>query len=76
MVKLIISDTGAGISPTDLPHIFERFYQGRNQAPNGGTGIGLTLAKSIIEGMDGMISVRSTLGQGTSFTITFVRGGI
>ncbi|HEX3043296.1 MAG TPA: HAMP domain-containing sensor histidine kinase [Bacillota bacterium] len=76
MVKITITDTGRGISETDLPHIFERFYQCRNNAPISGTGIGLTLAKSIIEGMDGMISVSSVLGKGTSFTITFVKSGI
>ena len=71
MARIIIEDSGQGISPEELPRIFERFYKVRSNTEGEGVGIGLALAKSIIEGQGGMISVKSSLGEGTSFTITF-----
>lgn len=64
-----IRDYGTGISPEDLPHIFERFYKG-NGASFESVGIGLALAKKIIESNDGIISVTSN-NQGTKFTIKY-----
>lgn len=64
-----IRDYGTGISPEDLPHIFERFYKG-NGASFESVGIGLALAKKIIESNDGIISVTSS-NQGTKFTIKY-----
>lgn len=65
---IVIYDTGCGISEKDLPHIFERFYKTSNSAGNG-IGIGLSLAKSIIEKHNGSIDVDSVIGKGTTFTI-------
>lgn len=65
-----ISDTGCGIDPSDLPHVFERFYHGKNSGEDS-VGIGLYMAKSIITRENGTLSVESTLGEGTLFTIKF-----
>ena len=65
-----ISDTGRGIEPEALPHIFERFYRAdvsRGQTP--GTGLGLAIAKWIIDEHDGSVEVTSLVDQGTTFTI-------
>lgn len=63
---LLVSDTGRGIPPEELSHIFERFFVGRN---SGGSGLGLYIVKSIVDGLGGSISVSSTPGQGTAFFI-------
>ena len=65
---LIIWDTGTGICPEDLPHIFERFYQGK-QADSGSVGIGLALSGQIIRKQNGNIAVESRERQGTKFSI-------
>ncbi len=71
-VRMVIHDTGAGIPPGQLPHIFEKFYQADNQrsAQAAGSGLGLAIAKQIVEAHGGTISCESTLGVGTRFTIT------
>lgn len=71
IVRLYVRDTGAGIAPEDLPYVFERFYRGDKvrQKENGASGLGLAIAKSLVEAHGGSISVESVLGQGTSFTI-------
>lgn len=68
-VFLDIRDTGSGISPDDLPHIFERLYRGDNHRPIGGQGLGLSIAKKIVEGHDGSIEVESTPDMGTTFRV-------
>ena len=71
-VAVEITDTGRGIPPGDIPHIFERFYRvdkSRNLT-TGGAGLGLTIAKQIIDMHSGRIAVSSRLGSGTSFIIT------
>ncbi len=70
--KIQIQDQGKGIPPEDLPHIFERFYKGKN-ASSDSVGIGLALAKTIIEKNAGSISVDSKLGKGTVFTIKYFK---
>lgn len=68
-VRVWVRDTGEGIAPEALPHIFERFYrtdQSRART-TGGTGLGLAIAKAWIEAMDGKIGVQSTVGQGSEF---------
>jgi signal transduction histidine kinase len=67
-----ITDTGCGIDAEDLPHIFERFYRGKNSSSNS-VGIGLALAKTIIEEQKGEIAVASKVGEGTSFVIKFYK---
>lgn len=69
---ITITDTGCGIDAEDLPHIFERFYKGKNSSSNS-VGIGLALAKTIIEEQKGEIAVTSKVGEGTSFTIKFYK---
>ncbi len=69
-VCIQVSDNGSGIAPEDLPNIFTRFYRAdRSRQNNGETGLGLTIAKSLVEAQGGTISVESELGQGTRFTI-------
>lgn len=70
--KIVISDNGCGIESEDLPHIFERFYKGKNSSADS-VGIGLALAKTIIEKTNGSIVVNSTVGKGTEFVIKFYR---
>jgi signal transduction histidine kinase len=77
-VQLSVADTGAGIPPSQLPHIFEKFFQADNQGPSslGGTGLGLAIAKQIVVAHGGSIAADSTLAVGTTFTITLpVRAG-
>lgn len=68
---IYIKDNGYGISPTDLPHIFERFYQGRstNADVERGVGLGLYLVRGLVEQLGGRISVKSEVGSGSTFTI-------
>ena len=70
--QIIVSDTGCGIAKQDLPHIFERFYKGKN-AGKDSIGIGLALAKTIISSQRGDILVESTEGVGTTFYIRFFK---
>ncbi len=70
--KIIIQDTGCGIDKQDLPHIFERFYRGKNADENS-VGIGLAMSKSIIEKCGGYIKVSSELDKGSTFTIKFFK---
>jgi signal transduction histidine kinase len=67
-----VSDTGIGIPPEDLPHIFEEFYRSRNakEFVHEGTGLGLAIVKSAVEAHNGEIEVFSELGKGTTFTVT------
>src|SRR5262249_34274084 len=70
-VEVRISDTGVGIDPTDLPHIFERFYRGDKARTRtaGGTGLGLAITSEIIARHHGSIDVESVPGEGTTFVI-------
>lgn len=70
--RIIIEDTGEGISEEDLPNIFKRFYKAKTSKKSDSVGIGLALTKAIIEAHNGMIEVSSKLGQGTKFIITFI----
>ena len=66
--QILINDTGCGIAAEDIPHVFERFYRGKN-AGKDSVGIGLALAKTIIENQHGEISVKSEAGVGSTFDI-------
>ena len=75
-VAIGVSDTGMGIAPSDLPHIFEKFYRGGRAGAEGedgpetpGVGLGLYLAKTIVDHLGGRLEVRSSVGKGSTFTI-------
>ena len=70
--KITIRDEGEGMTKEDLKHIFERFYKGQNSSENS-VGIGLALAKNIIEKNNGMISCKSELDKGTEFVIKYMK---
>ena len=75
-VAVEVADEGTGIKPEDLPYIFERFYKAdkaRTRGSGGGTGIGLAIVKNIIDAHQGKITVNSTPGEGTTFSITLPR---
>lgn len=69
-VQIEVQDSGRGIDPEDLPHIFDRFYRGdRARAQNGESGLGLAIARSLIEAQGGWISVDSRPGEGARFIL-------
>ena len=72
LTQITIKDTGSGIHPEDIHYIFKRFYRSRFSKDTQGIGLGLPLAKAIIEAHDGNITVDSELGKGSVFNITFL----
>lgn len=70
-IRIDVRDTGAGIAPENLPHIFDRFYRGEpaRQRTTGGAGLGLAIARGLVEAHSGRIDVASTLGSGATFTV-------
>jgi signal transduction histidine kinase len=69
-IQVSVKDSGIGICPEDLPHIFEGFYRGKDvQKTATGHGIGLAVTRQIVEAHDGSISVESELGKGSTFVI-------
>ena len=72
ILQILIRDSGRGIHPEDMPHIFKRFYRSRFSKDKQGVGLGLPLAKAIIEAHSGTIEVDSQLGRGTVFTVNFL----
>ena len=72
-VTVTISDNGSGIHPDDISHVFKRFYRSRYSTDNQGLGLGLPIAKSIIEAHSGTIDAQSEPGKGTVFTMIFVK---
>ena len=72
MLRLSVSDDGCGIAEQDIHHIFKRFYQSATANKRQGVGLGLPLAKAIVEGQGGILSVQSTEGKGTVFQISFL----
>jgi two-component system OmpR family sensor kinase len=68
-----VNDTGPGIPPELLPHIFERFYRGDASRSGTGAGLGLAIAKELVQRQGGTISVESETGQGTVFSVTLPR---
>ena len=71
-VQIAVKDNGCGIHPKDLHHIFKRFYRSRFSQDKQGIGLGLPLAKTIVEAHSGTIEVDSELGKGTTFTMNFL----
>jgi two-component system phosphate regulon sensor histidine kinase PhoR len=74
-VEVLVNDSGRGIGPEDLPHVFERFYRADRSRTrdSGGTGLGLAIAKHIVEAHGGRISVSSRPNEGTTFKVTLPR---
>ncbi|MBS6397333.1 MAG: HAMP domain-containing histidine kinase [Clostridiales bacterium] len=72
-VQITIKDNGSGIHPEDLHHIFKRFYRSRFSMDTQGIGLGLPLAKAIVEEHNGTIEADSEPGRGTTFTLTFLK---
>ena len=72
VVQITVEDSGSGIHPADLHHIFKRFYRSRYSQDTQGIGLGLPLAKAIIEAHGGTVEVRSELGKGSTFTANFL----
>jgi len=71
-IEIVVTDTGSGIAPEDLPYVFDRFYRGepaRDRA-SGGSGLGLAIARALVEAHSGTIQVQSQPGAGTMFTIS------
>jgi signal transduction histidine kinase len=72
-VRLRVADTGIGIGPEDLPHVFERFYRAdkarRRGDGAGGSGLGLSICRAIVNAVGGTISVDSRPGEGTTMTV-------
>ena len=69
-ILVTVADTGCGIAPDDLPHVFERFFKTDRSRKEGGTGLGLSIAKQIIDKLGENIYVESRPGEGTSFHFT------
>lgn len=72
MIQVVIDDNGSGIHPEDMNYIFKRFYRSRFTKDTQGVGLGLPLAKAIVEAHNGTIEVDSKLDVGTTFTINFL----
>ena len=70
-VQITVRDTGSGICPEDLPHIFKRFYRSRFSRDSQGVGLGLPLARAIVEAHGGTIQDESEPGRGATFTLRF-----
>jgi signal transduction histidine kinase len=71
LIRLQVADTGSGIAPADLPHVFERFYRSdrARTRSSGGAGLGLAIARRLVEAHGGTISVDSRPGEGSAFSI-------
>ncbi|HLG97429.1 MAG TPA: sensor histidine kinase, partial [Bryobacteraceae bacterium] len=74
LVKFVVEDTGVGIAPDHLPHIFDRFYRVPSADPDKGLGLGLSFVAWIVKAHDGTIDVESKLQRGTRFTVTLPAG--
>jgi two-component system OmpR family sensor kinase len=69
-LSISVADSGPGISPSVLPHIFRRFYRGEVSRSGQGAGLGLSIAKELVELQHGAIAVSSEAGRGATFTVT------
>jgi two-component system, NtrC family, sensor histidine kinase KinB len=74
-VAFTIQDQGPGIPKDELPRVFDRFYRGKDNSPSDGVGLGLAIAREVVEAHGGKISVKSQPGEGTAFTFTLRHSG-
>jgi two-component system OmpR family sensor kinase len=78
VIVFAVRDSGPGIPEDELPHVFDRFFQGHRPrtgtAEKRGTGLGLSICQAIIRAHDGTIEVTSKIGEGTCFTVRLPRG--
>ena len=72
-VQIVFKDTGVGVAPQHLPHLFERFYKVNRSRRDSGTGLGLSIVKQLVEAHGGRITVESKEGEGCAFTFTLPR---
>jgi signal transduction histidine kinase len=72
-ILLAVRDTGEGIAPEDLPHIWERYFRGRNAIDHDGAGLGLALVKELVEAMGGSVEVENLAAGGCQFTVRLRR---
>lgn len=72
LARVQVHDSGTGIAPEGLPHVFERFWRGdkARSRTQGSTGLGLAIAKQLVEAHGGQIGVKSNVGKGTTFWFT------
>lgn len=68
-VSISVQDYGPGISPDKMEHIFDRFYRGEDHSTVPGFGLGLPIAKALVDGMGGTITIECELGKGSSVTL-------
>ena len=73
-VRIEVHDTGPGIDPQDLPHVFERFYRSNHRGTDAGSGLGLAIAKGLVEAQGGTISLENVTPTGTLAVIDLPRG--
>ncbi len=73
-IEFAVTDTGPGIPPEDVDHIFDRYWHARRSARTSGSGLGLAIARGLVEAHGGRIRVESTVGQGTTFRFTIPSG--
>lgn len=74
-VELVVADTGIGIAPEHLPHVFDRFYRVNRDDPNKGLGLGLSFVAWIVKAHHGTIDIHSELGKGTTIRVTLPAAG-
>jgi two-component system sensor histidine kinase BaeS len=68
--RLVVADTGPGIAPADLPHVFDRFWRGPDQAGRPGSGLGLAVVRGLMEAQGGTVTAESDGHAGSTFTLT------
>jgi two-component system OmpR family sensor kinase len=73
-VAISVTDSGPGIDPQHLEHIFDRFYRGDDARSGGGVGLGLAIARALAEAQNGQLRVDSQVGQGSSFSVVLLQG--
>lgn len=73
--RIVVSDTGVGIEPQDVPHIFDRLFRGDRSRSESGLGLGLATVQAVVSAHGGSVSVQSDVGAGSTFVIRLPRGG-